>query len=217
MYKFIRLSKRRLNDVAITSLMINLLLFGAYGCTSIVRPNFSTELKTLRAGQYKLDPQHSFLLFRIDHLELSKIVGRFNDLDASLDFDPQNPTQLKLNGIINANSIDLNNPDLEETLQEDSWFNSTRHPQFSFDSTGVRSSNDNTLTIDGVLSMRGIEHPVTLMATFNGGADNILTRKYTIGFSAQTSIKRSDFGMDTFSAFIGDKIDIELHGEFQRQ
>lgn len=212
MYRLNQLIKFCLRVVFITTI-----LAGLSGCTSLVRPNFSSELKTLRAGQYQLDPLHSFLFFRIEHLGLSKIVGRFNELEASLDFDPANPTELKLSGIILANSLDLNNSDLEETLQETSWFSSSAHPQITFESTSVRTGSDSTLEIDGILSMRGTENPVTLQATFNGGADNILTRKYTIGFSAQARIKRSDFGMDTFTAFIGDEIEIELHGEFQRQ
>ncbi len=193
------------------------MLISLSACVNIVRPNFSTELKSLRAGQYKLDPQHSFIIFRIGHLGLSSIVGRFNTLDASLDFDPTNPVGLKLSGLIAADSIDLNNPDLEDTLQEASWFNSAEFPQIIFESTNVSAASDSTLEIEGMLSMRGVTQPVTLQATFNGGADNILTRKYTIGFSAQAQISRSNFGMDTFTAFVGDVIEVELHGEFQRQ
>ena len=64
---------------------------------------------------------------------------------------------------------------------------------------------------------RGIKQAVVLNTTFNGGADNLITRKYTIGFSASAQIKRSEFGIDSFAAFVGDDIDIELHGEFLRQ
>lgn len=93
------------------------------GCVQLIRPNFTPELAELRPGQYKLDPMHSYLLFRIDHLGLSKIVGRFNELDATLDFDPASPQSMILNGLIKTSSIDLNNPDLESTLQEKDWFN----------------------------------------------------------------------------------------------
>lgn len=195
-------------------LSVSLLLLSA--CASLVRPNFTEDVIELRSGEYQLDPMHSFLSFRIDHLGLSKIIGRFNTMNASLDFDPENPQALKLSGTIESTSIDLNNSDLEETLQEDSWFNTAQYPQIRFESTAVNTIDDRTYEVQGQLFMRGTTVPTTIMATFNGGADNILTRKYTIGFSATTSINRSDFGMDSFSAFIGDEIEIELHGEFQR-
>ncbi len=199
-------------------LRLLLLSFGLLGsCTSLVRPNFTQELVELRSGQYQLDKMHSYLNFRIDHLGLSKIIGRFNDFQATLDFDPQNPTAMQLTGVVAANSIDINNTDLENTLQESDWLDSERFPQIVFTSESVNVTDANQFAVNGTLSMRGISKPVTLEARFNGGADNIITRKYTIGFQANARILRSEFGMDTFTAFAGDEIEIELHGEFLRQ
>ena len=167
-----------------------------------MRPNFTQELVKLRAGQYQLDKQHSFLIFKIEHLGLSKIVGRFNELDATLDFNPEELTELKLSGIVTANSIDLNNKDLEDTLQEESWFDSARFPQIVFNSSTIEPVADNNFNINGTISIRGIEKDIVLSANFNGGADNLFTRKYTIGFSANTKISRAEFGMDTFLSLI---------------
>ncbi len=199
-----------------TCLLATLLLF-LTACTHLVRPNFTQEISELRAGEYQLDTMHSYLLFRIDHLGLSKIIGRFNEIDASMDFDPKNPESLILNGVINASSIDVNNRDLESTLQEAAWFNTSQYPQLTFNSESVKTLESGQLEIAGSFTMRGITRPLLLTTTFNGGADNLITRKYTIGFSASAKLNRSDFGMDAFSAFAGDEIDVELHGEFLRQ
>lgn len=193
------------------------LLITLSGCTQLIRPNFTQKLTELRPGEYQLDPTHSYLLFRIDHLGLSKIVGRFNEIDATLDFDPTDPESMVLNGLINADSIDLNNPDLESTLQESDWFNTANFPQLTFNSESVQVLDSGQLEISGVFSMRGVSQPLTVTAVFNGGADNLITRQYTIGFSASANLNRSDYGMDSFSAFAGDEIEIELHGEFLRQ
>jgi polyisoprenoid-binding protein YceI len=187
------------------------------GCTSLIRPNYTQELAKLRPGQYQLDKTHSYIFFRIDHLGLSKIIGRFNAFDASLDFNPEDITAMQLDGIIESNSIDINNDDLESTLQEDAWFDSARFPQITFESQSIQPRDDGTIDINGNLTMRGITQPIVLNTTFNGGADNLITRKYTIGFSATAQITRSTFGMDSFAAFVGDDIEIELHGEFLRQ
>jgi len=210
------LAFKTLRKILASNLLLLVLLLTT-SCTSLVRPNFTQELVKLRAGQYQLDKTHSFLNFRIGHLELSKIVGRFNQFDATLDFDPQSPENLILNGTVQADSIDFNNEDLQNTLQEPDWFDTAQFPQLVFTSTNVSANGDNNFLINGTLTMRGITQDIVLNATFNGGADNILTRKYTIGFSANTALKRSDYGMDTFTAFVGDEIEIELHGEFQRQ
>jgi len=175
-------------------------------------------LTELRPGDYTLDPEHAYVTFRVDHLGLSKIVGRFNVVSGSLDFNPDNIEQMSLQGIIESNSIDVNNKDLESQLQAPDWFASKQHPQITFTSRVVsQSPDDGTLLIEGDLIVRGVSQPIVLQARFNGGADNILTGKYTLGFTATTTIQRSDFGMKAFAALIGDDVSVELHGEFQQE
>jgi len=199
---------------AIISLLGVCLLLSA--CANIVRPNYSQNLTELRSGAYSLDPEHAYVTFRVGHLGLSTIVGRFNVVAGSLDFDPNNISAMSLQGIIEANSIDVNNKDLEKRLQDDAWFNASVYPQIAFTSTSVERGDNGIFLIAGKLSMRGVVKDLLLQARFNGGADNILTGKYTLGFSANTQLIRSDFGMDAFAALVADKIEVELHGEFQR-
>lgn len=192
------------------------LLLGLTSCASIVRPNFSTELTELRSGAYSLDPEHAYVHFKIGHLGLSSIVGRFNTIAGELDFDPANIGSLELQGVIDAASIDVNNDSLEDQLRGGSWLDADAFPQLTFVSTSVDAQADGTINISGTLTIRGISQTVVLETRFNGGADNILTGKYTLGFTATTRLNRSDFGMDAFAALIADTIDVELHGEFQR-
>lgn len=193
-----------------------LLCFTVSACTGLVRPNFSQELSELRPGEYTLDPEHAYVNFKVGHLGLSKIVGRFNKIAGSLDFNPNAIKDLKLQGIIEASSVDVNNDDLESTLTEAAWFDVEAYPQVTFTSKSVEKNADESLSISGELTVRGVTRTIVLSTRFNGGADNILTGKYTLGFSASTQIKRSEFGMDAFAALVGDDIEIELHGEFQR-
>lgn len=197
--------------------LLILTLLSSTGCANLIRPNFTPELATLRAGEYQLDPMHSYLLFKIEHLGLSKIVGRFNNVDATLDFNPKQIENMQLSAIVSADSIDVNNPDLESTLQEPDWFDTARFPQITFNSSSVNLTTTEDIEITGTLTLRGISKAITLNAKFNGGADNLITRKYTIGFSATTTIHRSDFGIDAFSALVGDTVELEAHGEFLRQ
>lgn len=185
-------------------------------CASIVRPNYSQNLAELRAGAYTLDTEHAYLTFRVGHLGLSTIVGRFNAITGSLNFDPDNIEMMSLQGIIESSSIDINSEDLEEQLQDDAWFDTQTYPQITFTSASVVKGAEDALLITGELSMRGVTKELVLQARFNGGADNYLAGKYTLGFSANTQIKRSDFGMDAFAALVGDDIEVELHGEFHR-
>jgi len=191
-------------------------VFVLSSCASLVRPNYTTNITELRSGEYSLDPEHAYINFSVEHLGLSRIIGRFNQSSGSLDFDANKLEDLSLQGIIEAASIDVNNEDLEDTLREPGWFNVAAHPQILFESNAVKPLEDGNLIISGQLTINGIEKPIELLTRFNGGADNILTGKYTVGFVATTKISRSNFGMDSFAALVGDEIEIELHGEFQK-
>ena len=192
------------------------LLFFVSACASIIRPNYTQELVKLRSGNYKLDKDHAYVNFKIGHLGLSTIVGRFNTVAASLEFDPVNIEAMKISGVIDAASIDVNNEDLEDTLRGGYWFDTERYPQVTFDSAGVVLGPEGDLQVSGELTVLGITKPITLIGRFNGGADNLLTRKYTLGFTGAATISRAEFGMDAFEGIIADNVDIEIHAEFQR-
>lgn len=190
---------------------------------ALVRPNFETRTADLRAGEYLLDPAHSFLLFKIGHLELATYVGRFNRFDATLDFDSKNPSNSRLDAVVYLESLDINDPELEQTLSGSKWLDSKEFPEARFKTQSIvlpdSSASETTrplLAITGDLTFRGVTHPIVLEGYFNGGADNLLTGKYTLGFTARANFSRSLFGMTDFSGLIGDKVEIEVFAEFQR-
>jgi len=187
------------------------------GCASLVRPNYSTELAQLRAGEYELDQEHAYVHFSVVHLGLSKVVGRFNSVDAELDFDPEALDAIRMDGTIDMSSIDLNNESLERTLSASDWFDVKQFPEASFKTTNVLPGDDNRFVLTGELTLRGVTEVVSLAARFNGGADNILTGRYTLGFEASGRVKRSEFGVDKFAALVSDEVDIEIHAEFQKR
>ena len=77
--------------------------------------------------------------------------------------------------------------------------------------------SDNDFKFTGNLDWRGVVKPIELTVTFHGGANNILTQKYTLGFSDKGSFKRSDFGMDAYIPLVADEINLEVFSEFQRK
>ena len=204
-------TNRLLHSVASVSLLLIL-----SACASLITPNFTQTLSELRPGQYKLDPEHAYIHFRIEHLGLSTVVGRFNKADASLDFDPQQIDTLELEGLVDMAALDLNNRDLEKRLRGRDWFNTEQFPQASFATTLVTPTSSDTFTIEGNFTLRGISKPLALEARFKGGADNLLTGKYTLGFAASGSFLRSDYGMTSLGALVADEVFVEINAEFQR-
>ena len=187
------------------------------GCVSWLAPKVEPDVVKLRSGEYSLDKSHTTVLFKIRHLELSTYVGRFNSFDASLDFDPLNPETMNLEASIDIDSLDINDPDLKDDLMGRTWFHQKNYPQAKFTTLKVEPLGDNKFTFTGNLNWRGVVKQISLVVTFHGGANNILTQKYTLGFSATGSFLRSDFGMDAYIPIVGDQINIEDFSEFQKK
>lgn len=199
---------------------IALVLFSSallVSCDRLLTPDFNTEVTELRGGAYTLDKEHASLVWKIDHLGFSRYIGRFNEFDASLDFDPDNVANSSLEVIIDTASLDVNNPSFEDDLRGSDWFNVENFPQAIYRTTSlVETVSADTFIFEGDLTLLGTTAPVQMTVTFNGGARNFLTRRYTLGFTATAEFNRSDFGLDNMVAFgVGDDIQLEVHVEFQ--
>lgn len=185
-------------------------------CAAVVRPDISSEPAALRAGAYRLDPEHAALIFRIDHLGFSKFVGRLERFDATLDFDAGDPERAAVDARIEMASLDVANDDFARTLLGPGWFNAAASPEARFVSTKVEKTGETSGRMTGDLTLNGVARPVTLDVAFNGGANDILRGGYVVGFSAQGVISRGDFGVDKFDGIFGDEVEIEIEAEFVR-
>ena len=188
-------------------------------CDRLLTPDFNTDVTELRGGAYTLDPDHATLLWKINHLGFSTFIGRFNDFDASLDFDPENIEASQVEVVINTAGLDINNEEFAEELRGDAWFNVEQFPQAVFRSTSfIEAIDEDSFVFTGDLTLLGVTAPVDLEINFHGGGRNFLTRSYTLGFSASTSFLRSDYGLNRFTSFgVGDEIELEIHVEFMAQ
>ncbi len=198
-----------------TGLIFSLILL--VGCRSFIAPNATSEVYKLRSGNYTVDKTHTRVLFKVNHLGLSTYVGRFNDFDATLEFDPDNILASRLEATIDTRSLDLNDEKLEYRLAGPSWLDSDKYPEAVFTTISVTPLKDSKIKFIGSLTLKGKSQPVEMIVTFNGGSDNLLSGHYTIGFSATGSFKRTDFGISRYTSVVGDTIELEVHTEFQRK
>jgi polyisoprenoid-binding protein YceI len=186
------------------------------GCGHLL-PRAETVLpEDLPAGSYRIDPEHASLLFKLDHLGFSQLVGRFDAFDATLDFDPAQPEAARLTVLVDVASIDLDLPAFEEELRGPQWFDAGRFPQARFESRGIELTGERTGRVAGELTLHGATAPVTLEVTFNGAGDSLLTGRYTLGFAASGTLSRSAFELGAYAPAVGDAVALEIHAEFQR-
>lgn len=186
-------------------------------CGSLIKPKVKTGIVQLEKGSYKLDQTHVAVLFKINHMGLSTFVGRFNKVDATLEFDPENIAAAKLSAVVDVTSIDANNANLEEVLRGSSWLDAEKYPQAFFKTISVNQIDKDSAVFTGELTLHGVTASLDLKVIFNGAANNMLTGFYTLGFSATSVISRSTFGVDYLVPAIGDQVELEVFAEFQQQ
>ena len=201
--------------VCLLALLCGVVLLSA--CSRLFVPNVKTQLVELKPGQYTLDPDHTAVVFKIGHLGLSTFMGRFERVEARLDFDAAAIEQASLQAIIDMGSVNVNNAEFEDTLRGSSWFNVAQYPQAVFQSKSAQRTADNVVRFLGDLTFLGVTKEVALAVIFNGGATNRLTGRYTIGFEATSRFLRSDFGMDQYLGLVSDEVVIEVYAEFLRE
>ena len=183
----------------------------------LAAPRVDQDVASLRTGAYSLDDDHAALVFRVRHMGLSDFVGRFDRLEARLDFDAAAPTAAALDVIVDVASLNLPNAGFAQTLKGGGWLDVARFPTARFRSTAVRVTGAATGEVDGVLTLHGIDHPQTLRVKFEGGGRDLIRGGYVVGFSAETGIRRSDYGIDKFEGVVGDTVSIRFDGEFIRR
>lgn len=173
------------------------------------------------SGAYVLDREHASVIWRVSHLGLSHFTGRFNTINADLTLDADHPENSVLTVTIDARSVDTGHAVItgrggfDETIANQ-VMGAEDHPQITFRSTRVIGLDDSRGQVEGLLTFNGVTRPVTLDVTLNGGRFVLITQRYTLGFSARTTINRSDFGADAWSFAVGDAVDIVIEAEFHR-
>ena len=195
------------------------LLITALACASlsacVSAPTRDPE--RLAAGQWMLDPAHASVLWQVRHMGLSWYTGRFDAMDARLDFDPGSPEAAQLTAIIEAASISTGDPNFDDTLCGGGWFDCDAHPQIIFTSERIEVTGADTGLVHGQLQLKGVTRPVVLETRFYGGVFNPLEGRQALGFSANTTIDRTQFGVGRLPGnLIGDTVRIEIEAEFLR-
>ncbi len=179
---------------------------------------------TLPAGIYVNDDTHTSVTFKVSHMGLSHYTARFAKAEAELNFDPADPTKSTVKASVDPLSIRTDYPrpeqeDFDKKLSTNAdWFNAGKFPTITFTSTSVEKTGEKTGKMHGDLTLLGVSKPVTFDVTFNGAyTEHPMAKIPAIGFSATTTIKRSDFGFSTYVPMIGDEVEVQIEAEFKKK
>src|SRR3989337_1426636 len=102
---------------------------------------------------YKIDADHSDVMFKVKHLMISTVSGIFKKFDATAEINENNLTDAKVNFEADVTSIDTKNEQRDTHLKSDDFFNAEQHPKMIFQSTSVQKVGDDEFKLIGDLTI----------------------------------------------------------------
>ena len=171
------------------------------------------------AGRYRVVRDHTQVVFSVIHLGLSPYYGRIGGATGNMTFNPLDPTRSTVSIELDTRSLSTMSDAVTRALCTDDAFACAKSPRIGFRSTAIKRTGDTTGEITGDLTLAGVTKPITLTARFHGGMQGPLGQdNYQLGFSAEATIKRSDFGLTKmiWNPTVSDEVKLLIAAEFEQ-
>ncbi|NLH08165.1 MAG: YceI family protein [Chloroflexi bacterium] len=172
--------------------------------------------------KWQIDPAHSLIEFKVRHMMISNVRGRFEKFTGTIDFDPEKPEQTSVDITIDAASINTFEAQRDAHLRSADFLDVENYPELTFRSKRVELIDDHPAKLYGDLTIRGKAREVQLDVEHSGVAKSPWGT-YSAGFTAETTINRKDWGLEwnqlleTGGVLVGDEIRINIELELIRQ
>lgn len=171
--------------------------------------------------QWGIDTTHSEITFKVKHLVISTVTGKFKQFDASIETDNENFEDAKITFEAVIDSIDTGNEDRDNHLKSNDFFNAEEYPALTFASDSFRKVGDGVYKLTGDLTIRGNTRKVDLDAEYGGTVVDPYGNTKA-GFEVSGKINRKEFGL-TWSAVteagnivVSDDVKLNLNVQFTR-
>lgn len=142
---------------------------------------------------WTIDPLHSEIGFKVKHLVISTVSGKFNSFDGTIESEKEDFTDAKIRFSADIDSISTGNEQRDGHLKSPDFFDAPTHPKLTFESTSFARKGDDYV-LEGNLTLRGVTKPITLNVEF-GGVQQDMYGRTVAGFEISGKIKRLEYGL----------------------
>jgi polyisoprenoid-binding protein YceI len=159
----------------------------------------STATTAPTAVSYTIDPAHSGVGFKIRHLMIAYVRGGFSGVTGDVIFDAANPSNTKITASVDVNTLHTHDEKRDAHVKGADFLDAAKYPSMTFVSKKVTAEGKNEWKVVGDLTLHGVTKEVTLDVESAHAEAKDPWGNLRSGASAETTIKRSDFGL-TFNA-----------------
>ncbi|GAA4987079.1 YceI family protein [Pseudonocardia tropica] len=176
----------------------------------------ATTIPGYVVGTWDIDAAHSDVSFSVRHMMVSKVRGRFTGVAGEL-VTAERFEDSSVTATVDATSLTTGQDQRDGHIRSADFFDVEKYPEWTFRSTGIAAKGDDHV-LTGDLTIKGVTKPVEFDLELNGFGPDAWggTRS---GFTATTTIKRSEFGvdielpMDGGGVVVSEKVNVQLEIE----
>lgn len=163
------------------------------------------------------DPNHSILGFSVLHLGISDVPGHFDEYTVSIEAEKEDFSDAKILLRVETNSVNTRVAPRDKHLRSADFFDVEQHPLMSFKSSSIERVSENSYTLKGMLTLKGITKPVSMTMNYRGTITDEKTGEKTAGIQVLGVFNRSDFdfGSGFPAPMLSDRVKIKANGEFK--
>src|SRR3954447_23912240 len=160
--------------------------------------------------KFEIDNNHTQVSFTYNHFGFSNPSARLEQIKGSIELNQQDWSKSSVNVTMPLAGLHTGVERLDAHLKSADFFDAEKNPDITFKSTHVEKAGENALKVTGDLSTHGVSKPVTLDVKINKIGENKMMQTTSAGFDADTTIKRSDWGVGAYVPAVSDEVHIHL-------
>lgn len=179
-------------------------------------------MTTQAATKWAIDPSHSEITFKVKHLVVATVTGKFTTFEGVLNTTNEDFSNAEINFTADIASISTGNADRDGHLKSDDFFNAEAFPKLTFNSTSFTKTSDNEYKLVGDITLRDVTKSIELTAEY-GGTMVDPWGNTKAGFEIVGKIKRKEFGLkwdvitEAGGAVVSDEVKLHLNIELHKQ
>jgi polyisoprenoid-binding protein YceI len=161
----------------------------------------------LAIDNYKVDPDHSTVIFKAVHFGTSHTYGRFTKVSGDFKWDDKDVSKDAVDFDIATDSLNTDVEKRDKHLKSPDFLDTKQFPTITFKSDRVKKNGDKNYDIEGKLTLHGVTKPIKITWTKIGEGKD-MGGNYRLGGEAHFTIKRTDYGIKFMVPAVADEIDL---------
>jgi polyisoprenoid-binding protein YceI len=169
---------------------------------------------------WNMDPAHSVAEFKVKHMMISNVKGRFSKISGALFFDESDLANSRVEVSMEAASIHTGEDQRDAHLKSADFFDVEKFPTLTFKSKGIRIVRDGELSVEGDITIHGVTRKVSFAVEGPTPPSKDPWGNTRVAISASTKINRKDFGLswnaalETGGILVGEDVTITIDAQF---